>query len=110
MPDECANTLRQEAVPVVLVGAPDVDDGAGAVVQGDAVHALLGPARQPVHADDAPIGPEHLPDHAGQLFRVGESAFRLHDCPSQVGDWSSSHSGRSSAIGYSEAQCSTRRE
>src|ERR1700722_12465063 len=35
--------------------------------------------RQPVHADDAAIGPEYLVHNGGRLVRASESALRLHN-------------------------------
>src|SRR5262249_23733268 len=53
--------------PVVLRLAPHIQHGGGAVVEGQAVHALLAASGEPRQVGEAPVGSERLADEGTQI-------------------------------------------
>ena len=95
----------QDAVPVVLGRVPDIGDGAGSIVQAQAVDAFLGAAGQPLRLGDPAVGAERRLDDVGELVGVGEASCGVQGGSSRR---RSRHLGMGvlrSAIGFAGGRC-----
>jgi hypothetical protein len=68
----------EHALPVVLGTVPDVDEDGAAVIQCQAVGAILRPAGQPLHFHQPPALAEDGADHRAHALGIREPAFISH--------------------------------